>query len=102
VTQPLSAVRAYHDPTEKPRRKTQADRIVDYLTRCGRARTLAEIAYELGIADSTVSGRLNELKAAGIVDTYGERRCERNPKFRKQTWFLAAPGVQRNLFGGAK
>jgi CRP-like cAMP-binding protein len=102
MTQPLSAVRAYHDPTEKPRRKTQADRIVDYLTRCGRARTLAEIAHELGIPDSTVSARLNALKDAGILDTYGERKCEVNRKYTKQTWFLCAPGVQRNLFGGAK
>ena len=102
MKQAMSAIRSYHDATEQPRRQTQLDRVIAFITASGRARTLAEISRALGLPDSTVSARLNKGKELGLLDTYGERRCEVNPKFRKQTWFLANPNPQRDLFGGAR
>ena len=96
-----SSIVAYHDVTEKERRDTQMDRIEAFLIASGRARTLAEIADALRIADSTVSARLNAGKKVGRFDTYAKRRCEINPKYRKQTWYIAPPSKQKALFAEA-
>lgn len=94
MRQANSAIQHYYAPGERPRRKSQRDRIVDFLEQSGRARTLKEIAFALGIPDSTVSARLNEMRPEKL-DVCGERRCEING-LTKQTWFFSKP--QRALF----
>lgn len=89
------------EPGEFPRRRSQCDRIIAFLTESGRARTLKEISFALSLPDSTVSGRLNEMREEGKVDTYLTRECEING-VRKHTWFLAPEKCQDKLFSGGK
>lgn len=94
MRQAATAIEHFHDPREHPRRQSQCARILAFLEQSGRARTLKEIAFALGIPDSTVSARLNEMRPQKL-DVYHERPCEIN-RIVKQTWFFSKP--QRELF----
>jgi hypothetical protein len=101
MKQAITAVRSFHNPAEQPRRKSQCERILDFLREMGRAMTLGEIAKAIGVPDSTASARLNALKKRNEVDIFLDRKCSVSGNTR-QTWYLSPkPGAQRSLFGGA-
>lgn len=69
-----SSIDAYYSPTVRSTAKVQADRIAEYVERVGTA-TIAEIAKALRMEKSSVSGRRNELIAAGRLVLGGRRQC---------------------------
>ncbi len=92
-----TSIQAYHAPDVRRTRVRQEDRVLAVLEANGRPLTIREIATQMGIADSTISGRLNELKDAGLVENYLKRKCAITGRL-KLTWFLAPPTAQRSLF----
>ena len=67
---------AYHSARTRSATKLQCDRIAEYVASVGNA-TIAEIAKALGMEKSSVSGRRNELIAAGrLVLLDEERKCK--------------------------
>ena len=69
-----TSIDAYHSSTRRNVGKLQCDRIAEYVASVGNA-TIAEIAKALGMEKSSVSGRRNELIAAGRLVLAGERKC---------------------------
>ncbi|CAJ0701701.1 hypothetical protein LMG19089_02904 [Ralstonia edaphis] len=71
-----TSIDAYHSRSRRTIGQAQCDRIVEYVERAGTA-TIAEIAQALHIEKSSVSGRRNELIAAGrLVLLDEERKCK--------------------------
>lgn len=97
MTVAMTSIQAYHAPDVKRSRVRQEDRVLAVLEANGRPLTIREIAAQIGIPDSTVSGRLNDLKNSGRVDNYLKRKCTVTGR-QKLTWFLAPPTSQRSLF----
>ncbi|WP_303678262.1 helix-turn-helix domain-containing protein [Ralstonia mannitolilytica] len=69
-----TSIDAYHSRSRRTIGQAQCDRIVEYVERAGTA-TIAEIAKALGMEKSSVSGRRNELIAAGRLVLATERKC---------------------------
>ncbi|CAM2295486.1 MarR family transcriptional regulator [Ralstonia mannitolilytica] len=69
-----TSIDAYHSRSRRMLGQAQCDRIVEYVERAGTA-TIAEIAKALGMEKSSVSGRRNELIAAGRLVLGGRRQC---------------------------
>ena len=69
-----TSIDAYHSRSRRNGSKAQCDRIVEYVERAGTA-TIAEIAQALHMEKSSVSGRRNELIAAGRLVLGGRRQC---------------------------
>lgn len=69
-----TSIDAYHSSTRRNVGKLQCDRIAEYVASVGNA-TIAEIAKALRMEKSSVSGRRNELIAAGRLVLAGERKC---------------------------
>ena len=69
-----SSIDAYYSAPTRTTAKLQCDRIAEYVASVGNA-TIAEIAKALGMEKSSVSGRRNELIAAGRLVLAGERKC---------------------------
>lgn len=69
-----TSIDAYHSSSRRTAGQLQCDRIAEYVERAGTA-TIAEIAKALHMEKSSVSGRRNELIAAGRLVLAGERKC---------------------------
>ncbi|CAJ0705927.1 hypothetical protein [Ralstonia holmesii] len=69
-----TSIDAYHSSGRRNVGKLQCDRIVEYVERAGTA-TIAEMAQALHMEKSSVSGRRNELIAAGRLVLGGRRKC---------------------------
>lgn len=106
----------YYDPEFRAQVTGRQLEIVEVLAGASRPLTLAEITREVNrryhvsapVADSSVSGRLNELLhdfvPPIVSDDNPHRVCSVTPKLKK-TWRLLRPlrhgdGEQKPLFGG--
>lgn len=90
-----SSIDAYHSTRRRTIGQAQCDRIVEYVERAGTA-TIAEIAQALHIEKSSVSGRRNELIAAGrLVLLDEERKCKVT---NRTVQAVKLPPVQKALF----
>ncbi|MGA4125524.1 MarR family transcriptional regulator [Ralstonia nicotianae] len=89
-----TSIDAYHSRSRRTIGQAQCDRIVEYVERAGTA-TIAEIAQALHIEKSSVSGRRNELIAAGRLVLSHNRECTITGR-----WVQAVklPQKQRSLF----
>ena len=89
-----TSIDAYHSSTRRNVGKLQCDRIAEYVASVGNA-TIAEIAKALHMEKSSVSGRRNELIAAGRLVLAGERRCSVT---QRRVQAVKLPAVQKGLF----
>lgn len=87
-----TSIDAYHSRSRRMLGQAQCDRIVEYVQRAGTA-TIAEIAQALHIEKSNVSGRRNELIAAGRLVLGGRRQCAITGRSVQSVKLPAAQGV---------
>lgn len=89
-----TSIDAYRSPDMRSTAKLQCDRIVEFVERTGTA-TIAEIAQALHIEKSSVSGRRNELIAAGRLVLADERKCSVTGRYVQ---CVKVPTLQRDLW----
>ncbi|CAJ0737765.1 hypothetical protein R16034_00840 [Ralstonia edaphis] len=89
-----TSIEAYHSSSRRNVGKLQCDRIAEYVERAGTA-TIAEIAKALHMEKSSVSGRRNELIAAGRLVLAGERKCS---VMNRTVQAVKVPAKQQSLF----
>ncbi|CAJ0719428.1 hypothetical protein LMG6871_02857 [Ralstonia edaphis] len=89
-----TSIDAYHSRSRRTAGQLQCDRIVEYVERAGTA-TIAEIAQALRMEKSSVSGRRNELIAAGRLVLGGRRQCAVTGRSVQS---VKLPQKQRGLF----
>ena len=89
-----TSIDAYHSSDRRNVGKLQCDRIAEYVASVGNA-TIAEIAKALGMEKSSVSGRRNELIAAGRLVLAGERKCTVT---LRTVQCVKVPAKQQSLF----
>ena len=89
-----TSIDAYHSRSRRTAGQLQCDRIVEYVERAGTA-TIAEIAKALHMEKSSVSGRRNELIAAGRLVLAGVRKCSVT---NRTVQSVKLPTMQRPLF----
>ena len=89
-----TSIDAYHSRDRRNVGKLQCDRIAEYVASVGNA-TIAEIAKALGMEKSSVSGRRNELIAAGRLVLAGERKCSIT---QRTVQAVKVPSKQGSLF----
>lgn len=90
-----TSIDAYHSRSRRTAGQLQCDRIVEYVERAGTA-TIAEIAKALDMEKSSVSGRRNELIAAGrLVLLDEERKCKVT---NRTVQAVKVPRKQESLF----
>lgn len=89
-----TSIDAYHSRSRRTIGQAQCDRIVEYVERAGTA-TIAEIAQALHLEKSSVSGRRNELIAAGRLVLGGRRQCAITGRSVQS---VKLPPVQKALF----
>lgn len=74
--------------------------VLAYMERVGADVTINEVAQQLGIPASTISGRLNDLRHKDVItDASPKRRCKVCGRTCK-TWRMVTPDdrLQRSLF----
>lgn len=89
----------YHDRTFAPVFATECDRVFAVLRRKPSGMTIKEIAYAIGLPDSTVSGRLNDLLAEHRVTADNpKRKCLINGLMKKVWTPVYTGDPQGSLF----
>ena len=89
-----SSIDAYYSAPTRTTAKLQCDRIVECVEAVETA-TIAEIAFLLNMEKSSVSGRRNELIAAGRLVLAGERKCSIT---QRTVQAVKVPAKQGSLF----
>ncbi|CBJ38304.1 conserved protein of unknown function [Ralstonia solanacearum CMR15] len=89
-----TSIDAYHSSDRRNLGKTQCERIADYVANVGTA-TIAEIARALRMEKSSVSGRRNELIAAGCLVLGARRQCSVTGRSVQS---VKLPSKQESLF----
>ena len=70
-----TSIEAYRDIQETGKSQKQVDIILDCLLSNKRPLTGREIQQKTDLDINAISGRLNEMKAVGLVHTCGKKKC---------------------------
>lgn len=83
MTATVTSINAYHQPIYQAVKQRQVDMILAYIDKTGSCYTRGELAYILGMEKSTMSARVNQLIADGLLLEFGIRKCTRSNRMCK-------------------